>query len=56
VSGIADGVGAFDRVTPREYAQNFACVHDAGVVVGWMLADAAARCGPTDRCCSQVAR
>jgi hypothetical protein len=38
VSGIANPVGAFDDfVGPREYAQNFAAAHNAGVAVAWML-------------------
>ncbi len=38
VSGITDRVGHFDEeVTPRAYAQNTACAHNAGVVLGWLL-------------------
>lgn len=38
VSAITDRVGRFNlEVTPREYAQNFAAAHNAGVVLAWML-------------------
>lgn len=38
VSGIANAVGAFDDVVaPREYAQDFAAAHNAGVAVAWLL-------------------
>lgn len=38
VSGITDRVGHFDEdVAPRAYAQNAACAHNAGVVLGWLL-------------------
>jgi hypothetical protein len=38
VSGISNRVGHYgDEVKPREYAQNFAAAHNAGVVVAWML-------------------
>ena len=38
VSGITDRVGFFaEEVTPNEYAQNFACSHNMGVVVAWMI-------------------
>lgn len=38
VSGITDTVGTFGlEVTPREYAQNAAAAHNAGVAVAWLL-------------------
>ena len=38
VSGIANPVGAYDEIVlPREYAQNFAAAHNAGVAVAWVL-------------------
>jgi len=38
VSAITDRVGYFNmEVATRTYAQNFACAHNAGVVVAWLL-------------------
>jgi hypothetical protein len=39
ISGIVDRAGHFaDDVKPREYAQNTAASHNAGVALAWMLA------------------
>jgi hypothetical protein len=38
VSGITDRIGAFNaEVSPREYAQNFAAAHNAGVAVAYLI-------------------
>lgn len=38
VSGLTDRVPLFNQeVTPRVYAQNFACAHNAGVAVAFLL-------------------
>jgi hypothetical protein len=38
VSAITDTDGLFDReVSPRPYSQNFACAHNGGVAVAWLL-------------------
>lgn len=39
VSGITDRLGYFDQeVSPRNYSQNTAAAHNAGVVVAWLMA------------------
>ncbi|HLX62336.1 MAG TPA: hypothetical protein VKX17_13750 [Planctomycetota bacterium] len=44
VSGITDSEGLFDfQVTPRVYAQNFVCAHNAGVALAWLLPEIAAQ-------------
>ena len=38
VSALTDRLGHFDvEVTARAYAQNFACAHNAGIVLAWLL-------------------
>ncbi|BDG01497.1 hypothetical protein [Anaeromyxobacter oryzae] len=46
VSGIANAVGDYDDVVrPREYVQNFAAAHNAGVAVAWLLPEVVRRLG-----------
>lgn len=38
ISAITDRLGHFNvEVSSRNYAQNFACAHNAGVVLSWLL-------------------
>lgn len=44
ISAITDRVGYFNmEVATRSYSQNFACAHNAGVVVAWLLPQIAAK-------------
>ena len=46
ISGITDSIGYFDmEVAPRTYAQNFAAVHNAGVVAAWLIPEVASQIG-----------
>jgi hypothetical protein len=48
VSGITDSLGLFDmEVGPRQYAQNFAAAHNAGVALAWLLPELTTQCPKT---------
>jgi hypothetical protein len=50
VSGITDRVGHFDEdVSPRTYAQNFTCAHNAGITTAWLLPELARQLGEATR-------